>query len=74
MEDLDEIWEYLETTRKIETSTKKVLVSSQFFCECAGVKVLGPDNLPVCTKCGLVESNFIDESPEWTSGVSEDGV
>jgi transcription initiation factor TFIIIB Brf1 subunit/transcription initiation factor TFIIB len=74
MEDLDEIWEYLETTRKIETPTKKVLASSQFFCECTGVKVLGPDNLPVCTKCGLVESSFIDESPEWTSGVSEDGV
>ena len=72
MEDLDEIWEYFETTRRIETSTKKV--SSQFFCECSGVKVLGTDNLPVCTKCGLVESSVIDESPEWTSGVSEDGV
>jgi transcription initiation factor TFIIIB Brf1 subunit/transcription initiation factor TFIIB len=35
--------------------------------------VITPEGLPVCSSCGLVEDRFIDESPEWTSGVSEDG-
>ena len=46
-----------------------------FGCKgCGASKVIGPDNLPVCPSCGLLESMFIDESPEWTSGVTESGV
>src|SRR5210317_1881411 len=51
----------------------KLVVNKNFCGECNGVKVYTPEGLPVCSSCGLVEDRFIDESPEWTSGVSEDG-
>ena len=41
--------------------------------ECNGTKIFGPDNLPVCSECGLIDNSFIDDSPEWTSGLTEDG-
>lgn len=51
----------------------KLVINKNFCGECNGVKVYTPEGLPVCSSCGLVEDRFIDESPEWTSGVSEDG-
>ena len=46
----------------------------QFVCRsCNGVKVFGSDNMPVCTSCGLVDQYCIDESAEWTSGISDEG-
>jgi len=47
---------------------------SVYFCKCGGVKVPGNENLPVCTTCGVIDGYYIDESAEWTSGVSEGGV
>ena len=74
MSDIDEIWcvfdQYLESI-KVCKPAKTV---RDFYCLCGGTKVVGPDKLPVCLKCGLVESMYIDDTPEWTSGVSEDGV
>lgn len=54
--------------------TKEVIKVDHYTCVCGGTKVFGYDNLPVCTTCGLVESYYIDDSPEWTSGAGEDGV
>jgi transcription initiation factor TFIIB len=74
MEDLEaEAWSDFEQIRAtcVPCAPKNV---HEFFCACGGEKVIGPDNLPVCTSCGLIETMFIDESPEWTSGVSEAGV
>lgn len=51
----------------------KLVVNSHICTECEGIKVFTPEGFPVCSSCGLVEDRFIDESPEWTSGVSEDG-
>lgn len=51
----------------------KLVINKNVCGECNGVKVFTPEGLPVCSTCGLVEDRFIDESPEWTSGVSEDG-
>src|SRR6056300_211948 len=31
------------------------------------------DGLPVCTNCGLVESTYVCDTPEWTSG-AQDGI
>jgi len=53
---------------------KEVIKVDHYTCVCGGTKVFGYDNLPVCTSCGLVESFYLDDSPEWTSGVGEDGV
>src|SRR6056300_110668 len=51
----------------------KLVVNNHVCTECDGVKVITPEGFPVCSSCGLVEDRFIDDSPEWTSGVSEDG-
>jgi transcription initiation factor TFIIIB Brf1 subunit/transcription initiation factor TFIIB len=49
--------------------------SSQYNCiECGHIKVFNSDNIPVCTSCGLMEPAYVNDSPEWISGVSEDGV
>jgi transcription initiation factor TFIIIB Brf1 subunit/transcription initiation factor TFIIB len=75
MEDpeLEEIWGVFDEYRK----SQEVVVfpcESEFFCTCGGTKVIGSDCLPVCTGCGRVDKVCIDESPEWTSGVSEGGI
>ena len=49
------------------------LVNTNFCRECSGVKIFSPEGLPVCSNCGLVDDNFIDEAPEWTSGITDDG-
>jgi transcription initiation factor TFIIB len=38
-----------------------------------GVKIISPEGLPTCSECGLVEDNFVDDSAEWTSGITDDG-
>lgn len=67
---LDEAWAHFDQFRELVAPEKEI--NSIYFCKCGGVKVTG--NLPVCSKCGTVEGYYIDESAEWTSGVSESGV
>jgi transcription initiation factor TFIIB len=73
MDDLDEIWEVFESFRKPK-EVEVTLIKSHYFCDCGGTKVFKDGALPVCTSCGLVDKVDIDDSPEWTSGVSEGGV
>jgi len=71
----EEAWGYFEKFRDDnKPASIEVVYHKKYFCKCGGAKVTGPDNLPVCTSCGALESMFIDDSPEWTSGVSESGV
>ena len=60
-----------ETTPKVEPKKEFNCV---YFCKCGGIKVFGFENLQVCTTCGTVDGYYIDDSAEWTSGVSESGV
>jgi len=72
--EIDEIWEEYESFRaSLEVCQKPPRINYNL-CNCGYAKVTGPDNLPVCLECGLVESVYIDQSPEWTSGVDENGV
>jgi transcription initiation factor TFIIB len=48
-------------------------VNTNFCRECSGVKIISREGLPTCSECGLIEDNFIDDSAEWTSGVTDDG-
>jgi transcription initiation factor TFIIB len=75
MEDpeLEEIWLVFDTFRKGQ-EVDVVKSEKEFFCKCGGTKVIGTDCLPVCTGCGRVDKVCLDDSPEWTSGVSEGGV
>ncbi len=40
---------------------------------CSGVKVITREGLPTCSECGIVDSYFVDDSAEWTSGMTDDG-
>jgi transcription initiation factor TFIIB len=65
------IWSQVDTLLPKENEEKSVNMN---FCrECAGVKVISPEGLPTCSDCGLVDSYFVDDTAEWTSGVTDDG-
>ena len=71
---MEEAWGDCEQFRMVEPVLSKKEVNGVYFCKCGGSKVIGFENLQVCTTCGTVDGIYIDESPEWTSGVSESGV
>ena len=78
MTDIDIIWADFEACRHLvdpkpdpEPIKPK---SSEYICSCGGTKLINSENLPVCSVCGIVDSYILDDSPEWVSGVSEDGV
>lgn len=68
---LTTIWSQLDTLLHNENEEKSV---NMHICrECSGIKVISPEGLPTCSDCGLVDSYFVDDTPEWTSGVTDDG-
>lgn len=71
---LDEIWAEFDAFRATQEPTEQPKKDSCYLCTCGGVKVFGPDNLPVCSTCGKVETMYVLDDPEWVSAVSEDGV
>lgn len=74
MSQLDALWaEFYTATASVEAPEQKK--DSRYHClRCGGYKKLNMDNLPTCTNCGVVDTHYIDDSPEWVSGVSEDGI
>ena len=69
----EDIWADFEASID-KPSTKKTDIYNEFICKCGGIKVFSYENLPTCTSCGIVDSMYVDDTPEWTSGVSEDGI
>ena len=70
----DEIWAEFDAFRATQEPIIKLKKDSCYSCTCGGVKVFGPDNLPVCSTCGIVDTVYVLDDPEWVSAVSEDGV
>ena len=70
------LWADFESAMEIMNPPKPKPIEkiNHYICECGGQKLFGSDGLPVCSTCGLVESGYLDDSPEWTSGVGEDGT
>ena len=65
------IWSHVDKLLKKPLLKKP---NNTYTCkECNGTKVFSREGMPTCSECGLVYSMFIDESPEWTSGISDDG-
>ena len=65
------IWSHVDKLLKKPLLKKP---NNTYTCkECNGTKVFSKEGMPTCSECGLVDSMFIDESPEWTSGISDDG-
>lgn len=74
---LDEIWAEFDAFRATQepiNQPTKQNKDSHYICTCGGAKVFGPDNLPVCSTCGIVDSVYVSDTPEWVSAVSEDGT
>jgi transcription initiation factor TFIIB len=69
---LDTIWSQLD---QLMNNVKKESnpVDIHICKECQGTKILSPEGLPTCSECGLVDSYFVDDTAEWTSGVTDDG-
>tara|TARA_R110002153_G_scaffold56332_2_gene155710 strand:+ start:2269 stop:3210 length:942 start_codon:yes stop_codon:yes gene_type:complete len=65
------IWS--EIDQLLPKKTEEKPVNRNFCRECSGVKIYSPEGLPTCSECGLVEDNFVDDTAEWTSGVTDDG-
>ena len=70
--DLDKLKKEHDDEHEKEKPAQHILVKN-FCIECHGVKVISPEGLPTCSACGLVEDSYIDQSPEWTSGLTDDG-
>lgn len=66
------IWSDIDQLLKQKDNEIKP-VNRNFCRECSGVKIISPEGLPTCSECGLVEDNFVDDTAEWTSGVTDDG-
>jgi transcription initiation factor TFIIB len=60
------IWSELDALLPKENEEKSV--NKNFCRECSNVKVISPEGLPTCSGCGLVDSYFVDDTAEWTSG------
>lgn len=69
---IDEAWKDFE--QFMPKKEEPARFNAVYFCKCGGSKVFGFDNLQVCTTCGVVDGYYVDETAEWTSGVSEGGV
>jgi len=75
MEEYTDIWADFEAYQKsTRPPSPTTTLTDIYTCPCGGRKCFQPGDLPVCTSCGLTDSLYIDETPEWTNGESEDGT
>ena len=75
MSELDIIWKQFEVFRKVnEPKTNNKLAATDYYCTCGGEKNFGDEGFPVCTSCGIVDTEYIDHSKcDWASNVDETG-
>ena len=66
------IWKELDSIQS-KTNEKEKPVNIHICKECSGIKIYSPEGLPTCSECGLVDDRFIDDTAEWTSGITDDG-
>jgi transcription initiation factor TFIIB len=79
--DVQRAWMQLDIILKRAKPQVKDVCTSEWVCECGGIKVKGymdddmyaDHTLPTCTTCGKCDDEFMSDEPEWRSGVGEDG-
>lgn len=71
MEGLAAIWS--DVDRLLNKPAIRKSINTHLCIECNGVKVFTKEGMPVCSECGLTQQHYVDDSPEWTSGLGEDG-
>lgn len=68
---MEEIWAQVDAL----LPKPQIVTTNYHFCkECDAVKVFSPEGVPTCSQCGLVDSQYIDDTAEWTSGLGDDGT
>tara|TARA_R110000772_G_scaffold55055_4_gene125653 strand:+ start:340 stop:1326 length:987 start_codon:yes stop_codon:yes gene_type:complete len=67
------IWSDIDRLLKKTNENEEKPVNINICQDCSGVKIFSREGLPVCSECGLVEDRFVDDSAEWTSGITDDG-
>lgn len=77
---MESIWAQVESIMSTNEPRKQY---TEYICECGGIKIQ-PGSIssggmyidvefPTCTTCGKVDSYFISDEAEWTSGIDADG-
>lgn len=66
-------WEQFDNLMKNTTEPEKKPHNFYFCDACGGTKVFVPGELPTCMECGKVDTEYISDEPEWTSGIDNDG-
>ena len=66
---LDFIWAQFDELKQNNNEEK---YECDFFCRCGGLKTFSLE-LPTCTTCGLQDSRFISDEPEWAGGPEDGG-
>ena len=69
--DLATIWSVVDKLTK-KPILKKPIDNNTCY-ECKTIKIISREGIPTCPNCGLTDTTYLDEKPEWTSGISEDG-
>lgn len=76
MVDVAEIWaDFDEFESSIITTEKPVATKTDLYTciECNGQRIISYEGFMTCKECGLADSAFMSDEPEWISGVGEDG-
>ncbi len=72
MASLEDIWREFEYLKSLE-HVKPSHTENYYLCSvCGGAKVFPSNDLPVCSQCGRVDTEYISEEAEWTSGAGEE--
>lgn len=73
--DIQRSWELFDSLRLTEVGACDADPLDAYHCRvCGGKKSFDVhDDLPVCTVCGLMDSQYVSDEPEWRSGGAEGG-
>lgn len=70
MMNIDDMWKEFDSLKPPELPSH---TGNYYLCSvCGGAKVFIPNDLPVCSACGIVDNEFISEEAEWTGCAGED--
>ena len=73
MIDMEAIFEEYDTICEQESPRTVLPSSSSYICQCGGHKMFNPENMPVCNTCGIIDTHYIDDRPEWLNDTNDDG-
>jgi transcription initiation factor TFIIIB Brf1 subunit/transcription initiation factor TFIIB len=68
---IEDLWNQFDQMKKpIEIPSHR---ENYYLCSvCGGAKLFIPNDLPVCSVCGVVDRVYISEEPEWISAAGEE--